>query len=60
MLKEIYENFSPVSVELLEGDKGVFDIDVFDDPPALIFSKNSVGRFPTSGEITKILLERGA
>ncbi len=39
-------------VELIEGDKGVFDV-VADGK--LIFSKHQIGRFPTEAEILEML-----
>jgi len=41
-----------VDAELVEGDKGVFDV-VADGK--LIFSKHQVGRFPTNDEIVDLV-----
>ena len=41
-----------VSVELIRGANGVFDVLVGED---LVFSKHSQGRFPETGEVVAIL-----
>jgi predicted Rdx family selenoprotein len=51
---EIKEKFGADS-ELIEGDKGVFDVVVDGD---LVFSKFEVDRFPEDGEIERILRSR--
>jgi selT/selW/selH-like putative selenoprotein len=43
---------SGAEAELIEGDKGVFDVVVDGD---LIFSKHEVGRFPTNEEVIEKL-----
>jgi predicted nicotinamide N-methyase len=48
---EIKEKFG-IESELIEGDKGVFDVVVDGD---LVFSKFELDRFPEDGEIEAIL-----
>lgn len=42
-------------VELIEGDRGIFDVRADGD---LIFSKKTAGRFPTAAEILDVLRAR--
>jgi predicted Rdx family selenoprotein len=41
-----------VTIELIKGDRGVFDVRA---DGTLIYSKNTTGRFPTLDEILKRL-----
>lgn len=41
-----------VTPQLVKGKGGIFDVHVDDK---LIFSKHAVGRFPETGEITKLI-----
>jgi hypothetical protein len=52
---EIEERFD-ISPELIQGDKGVFDVRVEGD---LVFSKHLAGRFPKPGEVPGIIAARG-
>jgi hypothetical protein len=52
---EIEERFE-ISPELIQGDKGIFDVRVDGD---LVFSKYGAGRFPKPGEIPGIIAARG-
>ncbi|MCP4847228.1 MAG: SelT/SelW/SelH family protein [Verrucomicrobiaceae bacterium] len=48
MADEIREGFEEVSVEIIEGSGGVFDVTV---DGVLIYSKKDTGRFPERGEV---------
>ena len=50
--KELAAAFSDVSVELIPGHGGVFEVKLDDK---LIYTKSDTGRFPDAGEITGIL-----
>jgi selT/selW/selH-like putative selenoprotein len=50
--KELYAAFSDISVQLIPGHGGVFEV-ALDDRP--VFTKLDAGRFPDAGEITTIL-----
>ena len=54
--KELNTNLENVEVELIEGGKDEFSVIYEDDPPALLFSKEQEGRFPTNNEVTGILI----
>ncbi len=51
MAAAIEEGFG-ASAQLVEGDKGVFDV-VADGK--LVFSKHQIGRFPTNDEVLDLL-----
>ena len=48
MADEIKEGFAGVSVEIIEGSGGVFEVTV---DGALVYSKKETGRFPDKGEV---------
>ena len=50
--KELDAAFSDVSVELIPGHGGVFEVKLDDK---LIYTKSDTGRFPDAGEITGII-----
>jgi len=54
--EELQANFDKISVELIRGSGGVFEVKVDDN---MIFSKSSgaqaTGRFPNEGEVTKLI-----
>ena len=54
MAAELKQNFGAEST-LIPGGGGVFDVSV---DGKIIFSKKSVGRFPESGEIVRILQKK--
>ena len=56
MAAEIARKFG-VEPELIEGDKGIFDVIVDGE---MIFSKFDVDRFPDDGEIAGLLSSRDA
>ena len=56
--KELEETFDNIQIELIEGDKGEFEVIYYDDPPGLLFSKTATGRFPKKNEIITILDSR--
>ncbi len=45
-----------IDAELIEGDKGIFDVEA---DGKMIFSKFKEGRFPESEEIVSLLRDRG-
>ena len=45
-----------IDAELIEGDKGIFDVEA---DGKMIFSKFKEGRFPESEEIVSLLRNRG-
>jgi len=57
--RELKTNFDDITVEIIEGRKGVFDVEVDD---VLIFSrkrlKEHAGRFPKEGEVTGLIKEK--
>ena len=55
MAAEISDKFG-VTSDLIEGDKGIFDVVVDGN---LIFSKFDVDRFPDDGEVMKLLSALG-
>ena len=56
MSNDINRNLKNVEVEIIEGGKGEFSVIYEDDPPALLFSKESENRFPTNNEIPSLLV----
>jgi len=49
---ELNEAFSGITVQLIPGHGGVFEIMLNDK---LIYTKSNTGRFPDAGEINKII-----
>lgn len=52
MEKELDAAFSDISVQLIAGHGGVFEVKLDDK---LIYTKSDTGRFPDTGEITGII-----
>jgi len=54
--EELKTNFNDISVELIKGAGGVFEVKVDGE---MVFSKNSgpnsTGRFPEEGEVTDLI-----
>jgi len=44
-----------MEIDYMRANKGQFDIIYESDPPALLFSKQIMNRFPNRGEIIKLL-----
>ena len=53
--KEINEVYPKMEIDYMRANKGQFDIIYESDPPALLFSKQIMNRFPNRGEIIKLL-----
>jgi len=57
--REIKTNFEDLAVEIVEGRKGTFDIEVEND---LIYSRKRfqwcAGRFPKEGEIAELIRQK--
>ena len=52
---ELKNNFPQADISLISSGGGVFEISLNGD---LIFSKKALNRFPDSGEIKKLIMER--
>ena len=52
MSSELRTNFTDINIELVKGSSGVFDVQLDE---RLVFSKHIKGRFPTDGEVTRLL-----
>ena len=52
---ELKNNFPQADISLISSGGGVFEISLNGD---LIFSKKALNRFPESGEIKKLIIER--
>ena len=52
---ELKNNFPQADVSLISSGGGVFEISLNDN---LIFSKKALNRFPESGEIKKLIIDR--
>ena len=52
MEKELDAAFSDISVQLIPGHGGVFEVKLDDK---LIYTKSDTGRFPDAGEISGII-----
>jgi len=52
---ELKNNFPQADISLISSGGGVFEISLNGD---LIFSKKALNRFPESGEIKKLIMER--
>ena len=52
---ELKNNFSQAHISLISSGGGVFEITLNGD---LIFSKKALNRFPESGEIKKLIMDR--
>ena len=55
MEEEITSKFNDITVKLIAGSGGIFDIRLDEK---LIFSKKDIRRFPFKDEITKIIEKR--
>ena len=52
---ELKNNFPQADISLISSGGGVFEISLNGD---LIFSKKALNRFPESGEIKKLIMDR--
>ena len=52
---ELKNNFPQADISLISSGGGVFEISLNDN---LIFSKKALNRFPESGEIKKLIMDR--
>ena len=52
---ELKNNFPQADISLISSGGGVFEISLNDN---LIFSKKALNRFPDSGEIKKLIMDR--
>ena len=52
---ELKNNFPQAGISLISSGGGVFEISLNGD---LIFSKKALNRFPESGEIKKLIMDR--
>ena len=52
---ELKNNFPQANISLISSGGGVFEISLNGD---LIFSKKALNRFPESGEIKKLIMDR--
>ena len=52
---ELNDNFPQADISLISSGGGVFEISLNGD---LIFSKKALNRFPESGEIKKLIMDR--
>ena len=54
MEAELKDEFPDCTVELVMGDKGIFDVTMDD---SMVFSKYEQSRFPEQGEIPRLVKE---